>query len=44
MTFLPKTAHNGHEALNLLIGLPLTMLATGLLFIVIELGSRGLGA
>jgi hypothetical protein len=44
MTFLPKTAQNGHEALNLIIGLPLTMLATALLFVVIELGSYGLGA
>jgi hypothetical protein len=44
MTFLPKTAQTGHETLNLIIGLPLTLLATGFLFFVIEAGSRALGA
>ncbi|MEP7211196.1 MAG: hypothetical protein ABI740_10200 [Alphaproteobacteria bacterium] len=44
MTFLPKTTQSGHEALNLIIGLPLTMLATTLLCIIIETGSRALGA
>ena len=44
MTFLPKNAQSGHETLNLLIGLPLTLLATGLLFFVIETGSRAFGA
>ena len=44
MTFLPKTAQSGHEILNFVIALPLTLLATGFLFFIIETGSRALGA
>ena len=44
MTFLPKTAQSGHEILNFVIALPLTLLATGFLFFVIEAGSRAIGA
>jgi hypothetical protein len=44
MTFLPKTAQSGHEVLNFVIALPLTLLATGFLFFIIETGSRALGA
>ena len=44
MTFLPKSAQSGHEVLNFVIGLPLTLLATGFLFFIIETGSRALGA
>jgi hypothetical protein len=44
MTFLPKTAQSGHEFLNFVIALPLTLVATGFLFFIIETGSRALGA
>lgn len=40
MSFLPKTAQAGHQMLDFVIGLPLTILATGVLFLVIEIGSR----
>lgn len=44
MSFLPKTALSGHQVLDFVIGLPLTLLATGFLFFIIETGSRAIGA
>ena len=44
MTFLPQPTQSGHEILNFVIALPLTLLATGFLFFVIETGSRAIGA
>jgi hypothetical protein len=41
MTFLPKTAQSGHQLLDFLIALPLTVIGTTLLYFIIEIGSRG---
>jgi len=41
--FLPKTAEARQELLNLLIAIPLSLVGTGLLFFLMDTGSR-LGA
>ena len=42
MSFLPKSL-DGHEFLNFLIAIPLTLLGTGFIYFLIENGSRGVG-
>ena len=42
MSFLPKSL-DGHEWLNVLVAVPLTLIGTTFLYFLIESGSRGIG-
>jgi hypothetical protein len=40
MTFLPKSAEARQELVTLLIAIPLSLVGTGILFFLLEAGSR----
>lgn len=44
MTFLPKSAEVRQELLTLLIAVPMSLIGTGFLFFLADVGNRAIGA